>query len=125
MKIDSQKKQGFGVKSIYINQMMKPKKSNNLNYAFFENTKNISDYSINQSINFHPKKIFFNKKTIKKLYQNNYPNQSFSIKGNSNFIPQKKIHFKSTNKYNSKVEPIETYTGICSTDRNATGYRVL
>ena len=117
MKIDSQKKQGFGVKNIYINQMMKPKKSNNLNYAFFENAKNISDYSINQSINFHPKKIFFNKKTIKKLYQNNYPNQSFSIKGNSNFIPQKKIHFKSTNKYNSKVEPIETYTGITISGR--------
>ena len=117
MKIDSQKKQGFGVKNIYINQMMKPKKSNNINYAFFENAKNISDYSMNQSINFHPKKIFFNKKTIKKLYQNNYPNQSFSIKGNSNFNPQKKMHFKSTNKYNSKVEPIETYTGITISGR--------
>ena len=117
MKIDSQKKQGFGVKNIYINQMMKPKKSNNLNYVFFENAKNISDYSMNQSINFHPKKIFFNKKTIKKLYQNNYPNQSFSIKGNSNYAPQKKIHFKSTNKYNSKVEPIETYTGITISGR--------
>jgi len=119
MKIDSHKKQGFGVKSIYINQIMKPKKSNNLNYTFFENSKNISDYNMNQSINFHPKKIFFNKKTIKQLYQNNYPNQSFSIKGNSNFIPQKKIHFKSTNKYNSKVEPIETYTGITISGRKA------
>ena len=118
MKIDSHKKQGFGVKNIYINQIMKPKKSNNLNYAYFENSKNISDYSMNQSINFHPKKIFFNKKTIKKLYQNNYPNQSFSIKGNnSNFVPQKKMHFKSTNKYNSKVEPIETYTGITISGR--------
>ena len=107
MNINSLKKNKFYIKNVYANQMLKPKKQNIFNNAYLENTKNITDYSINQNVNFHPKKIFFNKKTV---YQNCYPNKPHLIKNEHNFLSQKKIHNKTIKKYNENPLSLEVLT---------------
>ena len=102
MKINASKKQKFYIKNVYVNQMLKPQKQNNINNAHSENSKIITDYNINQSINFNPKKIFFNKKAIKTLYQNFYSNKSYLLKDNHNFLSQKNINNRSDKKHNGK-----------------------
>jgi hypothetical protein len=102
MKINASKKQKFYIKNVYVNQMLKPQKQNNINNAHSENSKIITDYNINQSINFNPKKIFFNKKAIKTLYQNFYSNNSYLLKDNHNFLSQKNINNRSDKKHNGK-----------------------
>ena len=107
MKINAIKKNKYYIKNVYANQMLKPKKQNMFNNAYLENTKNITDYSINQNVNFNPKKIFFNKKTV---YQNCYPNKPHLLKSEHNFLSQKKIHNKAIKKYNEKPLSLEVLT---------------
>ena len=102
MKINASKKPKIYIKNVYVNQMLNPQKQNNINNTFLENSKMITDYNINQSINFNPKKIFFNKKAIKTLYQNCYSNKSYLLKENHNFLSQKNILNKSDKKHNGK-----------------------
>ena len=109
MKIKS-KKQKFYIKNVYVNQMLKPQKQNSQNNVYCENSKNIPDNNISQSINFNPKKIFFNKKTIKTLYQSCYPNKSNIIKGKQNFGSQKNIHNKSCKKFIDKPKTLSIIT---------------
>ena len=98
MKINASKKPKFYIRNVYVNHMLKPLKQNNINNEISENSKNITDYNNNQSINFNPKKIFFNKKVIKALNSN----KSFLLKDNNNFLSQKNIHNKSDKKHNGK-----------------------
>ncbi len=99
MKINAPKKQKFYLKNSYASQIMKPQKHNNQYNVNSQNLKITSNYNIHQSLNFNPKKIFFNKKS---LYQNCYPNKSLLVKVSSNYLSQKNIHNKSTKKYKDK-----------------------
>ena len=90
--------------------MLKPQKQNTENNVYSENSKNITDNNISQSINFNPKKIFFNKNKIKALYQSCYPNKSNIIKGKQNFTSQKNIHNKSCKKINDNTIPLSIIT---------------
>ena len=127
MKINS-KKQKFYIKNVYVNQMLKPQKQNFQN-KYSENSKNITDNNINQSINFNPKKIFFNKKAIKTLYQSCYPNKSNIIKGKQNFASQKNIHNKSYKKFNDKPITLSIITdpniNISSRKFNQKNYEII
>ena len=63
MKIKTKtKKQKFYIKNVYANQILKPQKQNNDNNVYTENSKNITDNNISQSINFNPKKYSLTKK---------------------------------------------------------------
>jgi len=124
MKINALKKNKYYIQNVYANQMLKPKKQNIQNNAYSENTKNITDYNINQNINFNPKKIFFNKKTV---YQNCCPNKSYLLKGNQNFLSQKKANNKSIKKYNEKPLSLGVFTDSTISGRklNHKNYEII
>ena len=92
-------KQKFYMRNVYINQIMKPQIQNNLNYAYFENPRNMADYCNNQAINLNNKNIFFNNKPVKTFYQNYIPipNQNKLKKGTFNH--RKSINEKDENFY--------------------------
>ena len=66
MKFKEANKQKFYMRNVYINQIMKPQIQNNLNYAYFENPRNIAGYCNNQGQDLNDKNIFFNHRP--KLY---------------------------------------------------------
>ena len=124
MKIKASKKPKFYLKNSYASQIMKPQIQNNQNNPYFENSKTITNFNICQSINFNPKKIFFNKKI---LYQNCYSNKSNLIKDKSNFFSQKKYQNKSTKTY--KENPlslgINIDTSISRGRTNSHNYEII
>ena len=58
MKFKESNKQKFIMRNVYINQIMKPQIQNNLNYAYFENPRDIVDYCNNQGLGLNNKSIF-------------------------------------------------------------------
>ena len=80
MKIKEANKQKFYMRNVYINQIMKPQIQNNLNYAYFENPRNIAGYYNNQGQDLNDKNIFFNNRPIKTFYQNYIPKDNKSEK---------------------------------------------
>ena len=59
MKFKESNKQKFIMRNVYINQIMKPQIQNNLNYAYFENPRDIVDYCNNPALGLNNKNIFF------------------------------------------------------------------
>jgi hypothetical protein len=64
---------------------MKPQIQNNLNYAYFENPRDIVDYCNNQGLGLNNKSIFFSNKPIKTFYQNYIPKPNKSKKDSSSY----------------------------------------
>ena len=73
MKFKESNKQKFYMRNVYINQIMKPQIQNNLNYAYFENPRNIIEYSYNPTLGLNKKDIFVSNKPVKTFYQNFIP----------------------------------------------------
>ena len=80
MKFKEANKQKFYMRNVYINQIMKPQIQNNLNYAYFENPRNIAGYCNNQGQDLNDKNIFFNHRPLKTFYQNYIPKENKSEK---------------------------------------------
>ena len=85
MKFKESNKQKFIMRNVYINQIMKPQIQNNLNYAYFENPRDIVDYCNNPALGLNNKNIFFNNKPIKTFYQNYIPKPNKSKKDSSSY----------------------------------------
>ena len=85
MKFKESNKQKFIMRNVYINQIMKPQIQNNLNYAYFENPRDIVDYCNNQGLGLNNKSIFFSNKPIKTFYQNYIPKPNKSKKDSSSY----------------------------------------
>ena len=85
MKFKESNKQKFIMRNVYINQIMKPQIQNNLNYAYFENPRDIVDYCNNPTLGLNNKNIFFNNKPIKTFYQNYIPKPNKSKKDSSSY----------------------------------------
>ena len=58
------------MRNVYINQIMKPEIQNNLNYAYFENSGEMPDFTENSNIQLNPSNIFFNNQPLKNFSQN-------------------------------------------------------
>lgn len=122
MKIKASKKNNFYIQNVYANQMLKSKKQNAVNNAYSENTRKTTDYTINQNVNFNPKKIYFNKKTI---YHNHYQNKSNANRGNHNLLSQIKIHNKSIKKYNPNLSVGLITDSVISRRKTKNNYEIL
>ena len=74
MKYKESNKQKYYMRNVYINQIMKPEIQNNLNYAYFDNSGMIPNYTNNQNIAFNHNNIIFNNKQPNNINTNNYIN---------------------------------------------------
>ena len=115
MKFKESNKQKFYMRNVYINQIMKPQIQNNLNYAYFEDPRNIPGYCNNQIVDLDQKKIFINNKPIKTFYQNYVPNQIKSKKGTVSF--RKSMYQNEENLYQKMAEEINDTSAL---DKNKT-----
>ena len=92
MKFKEINKQKYYMRNVYINQIMKPEIQNNLNYAYFENSGTIPNYTHNPNIDFNQDHIFFNNNNHKTIYQNYYPNQESQRKHKKGNHSQNRIN---------------------------------
>ena len=97
MKIKEINKQKYYMRNVYINQIMKPEFQNNLNYAYFDNSGTIPNYTNNPNIDLNHDNIFFNNNNHKTIYQNYYPNQENQKKHKNGNYSQKRINKKIMN----------------------------
>ena len=113
MKFKEANKQKFIMRNVYINQIMKPQIQNNLNYAYFENPRNLADYYNNQGLDLNNKNIFFNNKPIKTFYQNYIPNQN---KANKDAFSRRKNQVENEENFYEKI--LEDFNQTNSLGRN-------
>ena len=92
MKFKEINKQKYYMRNVYINQIMKPEFQNNLNYAYFENSGTIPNYTNNPNIDLNHDNIFFNNNHHKTIYQNYYPNQEGQKKHKKGNFSQKRVN---------------------------------
>ena len=95
MKFKEINKQKYYMRNVYINQIMKPEFQNNLNYAYFDNSGTIPNYTNNPNIDLNHDNIFFNNNNHKTIYQNYYPNQENQKKHKNGNYSQKRINKKN------------------------------
>ena len=91
MKYKESNKQKYYMRNVYINQIMKPEIQNNLNYAYFENSGEMPDFTENSNIQLNPSNIFFNNQPLKNFSQNFFPNHSKVNKHKKTTISQEKF----------------------------------
>ena len=112
MKFKEANKQKFIMRNVYINQIMKPQIQNNLNYAYFENPRNIVGYCKDQGLDLN-KNIFFHNKPIKTFYQNYIPKTNQS---NKDAFSYRKSGMENDENFYEKI--IENFNQSNSLGRN-------